>query len=319
MPNVISGFAVVIVIIALGYCVGRKQLLGPNAVYTLNMFVYWIALPPMLIMFMMDADLELLFGSGLLIAILSGCGAGLLGFLGSRFLAKRGTSDSLIAMLASSYNNSTHLGIPLAAHILGNPTATLPIILFQVGLYAPVATLALDIATQPSGSARIRGAERLRNVLGAIVRNPMIIGAVIGVTLSLLHSRYDIQLPFLITEPLDTLARATVGVALIGFGMSLAGTGVLEKGVSPRRSVLAATAIKTIIHPALAVALGHFLFGMDQHTLLILAVIAGLPTGQNVFTYAQRYQVGTILARDTAVVSTIVSVPTLCAIFFLLG
>ena len=44
MLNVLSGFAVVIFVIAIGFGVGRLRLLGPNAVYTLNMFVFWLSL-----------------------------------------------------------------------------------------------------------------------------------------------------------------------------------------------------------------------------------------------------------------------------------
>lgn len=326
MFDVLSGFGVVILVIALGYGVGRKKLLGSGAVYTLNMFVFWIALPPMLISNLMNSDIGLLFGPGLAIAALSGLGTGLIAFCGARFIARRRPADALIAMLASSYNNSAHLGIPLAAHILGDPAATMPIILFQVGLYAPLSTLALDFALHngatPAQKARnwaqmpgVSITWRIRETIATVIRNPLIIGAALGVIASYAHSTYGWQVPFAISEPLRLLAQSAVGVALISFGISLSEVVVLRKGTSPRRSVWAASIMKTVIHPALAVLLASLVFSLDGHALLVIGVIAGLPTGQNVFTYAQRYRVGTVLARDTAVVSTLLSVPTLSALF----
>ena len=56
MLNVLTGFGVVVLIIGLGYAIGRKQLLGPKALYPLNMYVFWIALPATLLRFMSHAD-----------------------------------------------------------------------------------------------------------------------------------------------------------------------------------------------------------------------------------------------------------------------
>ena len=48
-------------------------------------------------------------------------------------------------------------------------------------------------------------------------------------------------------------------------------------------------------------------------------MIAALPTAQNVFTLAVRYQRGELLARDAIFVSTVLSVPALIIIAALLA
>ncbi len=53
--------------------------------------------------------------------------------------------------------------------------------------------------------------------------------------------------------------------------------------------------------------------------MLAVAVVAALPTAQNVFTHAVRYSRGVILARDSIFVSTILSVPVLIVIAALLA
>jgi malonate transporter len=48
-------------------------------------------------------------------------------------------------------------------------------------------------------------------------------------------------------------------------------------------------------------------------------VLAALPSAQNVFNYAQRYDRGEILARDTVLITTVLSVPVLLVVAALLA
>lgn len=329
MLGVLGGFAIVVIVIALGFVVGRQRLLGPQSVYTLNMFVFWVALPATLIKFLVDANFTELFGVPLAVTVLSGLIAGSIGYLGYRFLAKHRISDSLVAMIAASYANGTNLGIPLATHLLDDPTATLPVILFQVGFYGPMTVLLLDITTQIERSSEGEGgsaatiagsrAALIRELTLSIVRNPLLIAMVIGVALSFLKQNYGFTLPEILFEPIEIVSAATVGVALIAFGASMAEVQVLERGKSPVRAVLAASVVKTVIHPIIAIAIGALIFGASSHTLLAMALLASLPTGQHVFTYASRFNVNTILARDVGVISTVMSLPVMVVIILTLG
>ena len=42
-----------------------------------------------------------------------------------------------------------------------------------------------------------------------------------------------------------------------------------------------------------------------------MVVLAALPTAQNVFSYAQRYERGEIMARDVALITTVLCVSVL--------
>lgn len=348
--SVLNGFAIVVIIIALGFGVGRKQWLGPNAVYTLNMFVFWIALPATLIRFMMHTDLKPLFGVNLAVVALSTTLAGALGFTGyhliRRLQGRANVSDSIVAMLACTYCNSTNLGIPLATHLLSDATLTLPVILFQIGLYGPASVLLLDMhkarsgaaseedtgghgaepnAPTPNNPARSTPAQArrsrtlLRDTVLTIVRNPLIFASAAGIALALIKGRWGWELPSLIAEPIEILSGCSIGAALIAFGMSMADVKILQKGICPRRSVFGAALVKTVAHPLIAVGLGAVLFSADRELLLTIALIAALPTGQNVFIYAQRFGANKVMARDTAVLSTALALPSMTAIMLLLG
>ena len=109
-----------------------------------------------------------------------------------------------------------------------------------------------------------------------------------------------------------------VPVVLIGFGMSLHGQRPLAPG-SSRRDVLLASALKLAVMPLVAWSVGHFVFGLTGTALFVVTVLAALPTGQNVFNYAQRYERGEILARDVVLITTLLSVPVLLVVAALLA
>ena len=127
MLNVLTGFGVVVLIIGLGYAIGRKQLLGPKALYPLNMYVFWIALPATLLRFMSHADLGQIFGPNLAVVAISSLLTGFTSFALFYWIARRTAKESLIGMLAASYCNGSNLGIPLATYLLDDPTLTLPV------------------------------------------------------------------------------------------------------------------------------------------------------------------------------------------------
>lgn len=322
MLNVLSGFMVVVIIIALGYLVGRRGLLGPNAVYALNMFVFYLATPALLINFLRDADLATVFGDNLAVVVISTLTAGLVGFLGYRFLARRPVSDSLVTMLACSYCNGSNLGVPIATHVLDDPAASLPVIIFQVALYGPATVLLLDVTTRrartdsPGNGSLV---PLIRELILGIVRNPLILAATVGIILSLLHTNTGWELPEMLTEPISLLAAGTVPAALVAFGLSMAEVTVLDRDSSPRRSVWIASLMKTVGHPLIAYAAARLVFDASGPALLAFVVVAALPTAQNVFTYSQRFGVNTVLARDSAVVSTMLSIPSIAVITLLLG
>lgn len=65
--------------------------------------------------------------------------------------------------------------------------------------------------------------------------------------------------------------------------------------------------------------MAHFLLGIDGHQLFAIVVVSTLPTAQNVFIYASRYRRGMVLARDSAFVTTLASIPAIALVTALLA
>ena len=68
--------------------------------------------------------------------------------------------------------------------------------------------------------------------------------------------------------------------------------------------------LKLVGQPVIAASLGAAL-GLRGHELFAVVVMAALPTAQNIFTYALRYEKAIFLTRDAIFVSTFGSVPVI--------
>jgi malonate transporter len=77
-------------------------------------------------------------------------------------------------------------------------------------------------------------------------------------------------------------------------------------------------ALKVVGQPLVAFLIAS-LVGLEPADVFAVTVIAALPTAQNVFTHAVRYNRGVLLARDAIFVSTILAVPGLIVIAALLA
>lgn len=311
MAQVLAGFAVVATIIFVGYVLGHRGILGPEAQRTLNMLVFLVATPALLLDKLMTTDPRSVYGDSLLIAASSALIVGAVMYGLSRALFHRGRGDAIIGGLAGSYANGANIGLPLAAYVLGDATASVPLILFQVALYAPVALAALEILHRdphPGDRWHVIG-----SILKGPLTNPIVLAAATGTVLAMTGT----GLPLFLGDAVALIGDAAVPLALIAFGMSLSTTGIMQRGVVPRKEVLVAVAMKNILHPIVAGVIAHYLFGLTGAALFTAVLLGALPTAQNVYNYAARFEQREVFARDASMISTLVSLPLMILIAWL--
>ena len=109
-----------------------------------------------------------------------------------------------------------------------------------------------------------------------------------------------------------------VPAMLLAYGVSLR-LGPRPGAGEPVTQIGVIVALKLVVQPLTAGLVGHYVIGLSGLDLFAVTVIAALPTAQNVFTVAVRYQRGEILARDAIFISTLLSVPALIIIAALLA
>ncbi|MBP2412536.1 putative permease [Arthrobacter stackebrandtii] len=308
MLSVIEGFSVVWLIILVGWFAGRKKVLGENAQIVLSRLSFFVASPALLVETLARADLHVVFAAPLLVAAASAVITAGICLVIVKFWLRRTLAESLLAAMSSSTANAANLGIPIAAYVLGDAALIAPVLVFQLAFYTPVYLMLLDGLT--SGRRATPG-----RVLLQIISNPMILGTAVGLVLS----ATGWALPSLVAEPLHLIAGAAIPSILIAFGMSLGTTRPLNPADGRRPDILLATSFKLVLHPTVAFLLGHFALGLGGAELFAVVIAAALPTAQNVYVTAQRYQVGVAVAKDTVLLTTVLAIPAMFGVAFLLG
>jgi len=306
MVGVLIGFAIIVAVIAVGYLIGRLDLLGDHAQHVLSRLAFFVLSPALLFTVLSQSDVTHLFSALLPISAIAAVVNIALFLVVSLLFWRRPVPDATIGALASGYVNANNIGLPVSLYVLGDASSSAPVILLQLIVLAPIALTVLDVTTS--------GRVSVGRILLQPVRNPLIIGSLLGVIVAVTHLR----LPAPVLAPFQLVGGAAVPVILLTFGMSLHGSRVLAPGTD-RRDVLLASSLKLAAMPVVAWLLGQFVWHLHGHRLFVVVVLAALPTAQNVFNYAQRYGVATVLARDTVLITTALSIAVLVVVAALLA
>ncbi|GAB43237.1 putative AEC family transporter [Gordonia terrae NBRC 100016] len=295
----------------MGYVLGRTRVIGDHAHEVLSRLVFFVFTPALLFHSMVTSDLSVVFSATLVIAGGTAFLMGVVYVVIARLWLRRAVPELVIGGLSASYVNSVNLGLPIAIFVLDDASFIAPLLLFQILIYSPVALLALDLTALDRDSGR----SLLRDSLVAPITNPIVVGGLAGLALSLIGWTP----PAAVMSPLKMLGDASVPAALLAFGLSLTGVAVFKKGQSPRRDIALASVLKMIVMPITVYVVARWGFGQQGEALFAQVVIAALPTAQNVLVYATRYRRGQILARDTALITTLASIPTIMVVALLLA
>ena len=307
MLAVLEGLFTIGVVIGVGYLLARTDLLPESTPVVLSRLVFFVATPALLLRTLAGASIQAVLSDGLLVTAIATTVAIALFVLVARLWWKRDVGTVVIGALGSSYVNAGNLGIPLAVYVFGDAALVAPVMLYQLVVLAPISFVILDLVEtgrRPSW----------RRVLVQPIRNPVILGSVLGIVLAATGT----PIPEVIDAPLGLIAGMAVPGALIAFGISLRGAPLPGRG-GRAQDLAAVTALKIVLMPLVAFALARWVFGLAGVPLLAATMCAALPTAQNVFIYAVRYRTSVPLARDVVSTTTLACVPALIVIAGLLS
>ncbi|GHJ34775.1 AEC family transporter [Streptomyces sp. TS71-3] len=307
MEGVLTGFAAIGAVIAVGYALGHRGHLGRTGRDVLSKLAFHVATPALMFTTLARADLSVILSQRLLVSALATAATAAL-FAAAGVLRRWGTGRTTIGALCASYVNAGNLGIPIAVYVLGDAALVAPVLLLQQMVITPAALTVLDL-TRPDSRK-----EPLWRRLTTPLRNPMAVGSLSGVAVA--AAGWTIPGPAL--APLTLIGNMSVPAVLMAFGISLHGSAMPVRGPE-RGPVLLSVALKCVAQPVIAWALGTWVCGLGHAAVLDVTVISALPAAQNLFTYATRYEVGEELARESILVSTLASVPALVVVAALLG
>lgn len=127
-----------------------------------------------------------------------------IGWLGASRLFGRKPAERPIWGMGAGYVNSANLGIPIAQQVLGNVSFPAEVILFQL-------LVVMTVLTTLDRHGDATGPIRFRRIASLPVRNPVILGSVLGT----IWSAAGLSVPSAVGDSLRLLGAAAVPVALI--------------------------------------------------------------------------------------------------------
>jgi len=306
--GVLEGFVVIGVVVAVGHLVGRAGVLGPAAMHVLSRAAFYVASPALLFVTLARADVGAVFSDGLVVTAVTSVLACLL-YVPVGLLLHRPAAETAVGAMASGYVNAGNLGLPIATYALGDATEVAPVLLFQLAVLTPLFTTVLDVLSERADGHQ----SAWGRTLTAPLRNPIALATGAGIAVS----ATGLLPPEPVLAPIELIANLAVPGMLLAFGISLCGT--QRPGAGATAPLLASVLVlKNVVHPLLALLTGLVL-GLQGHALLAVVVCAALPTAQNVFAYAVRFDQGVTLGRDAALSTTLLSVPVLFGVVALLS
>jgi predicted permease len=313
VQGVLAGFATIGIIIGLGFLLAQLRILDATALGVLTRVAFYVASPALMITVLGGTDAHRLLSANLVASLGSVAVAATIAVLVARLLWRREAGDTVIATFCSAYVNAGNLGLPIAAYALGDAAFIAPMLLAQLVVLQPSGLAVLDAIIYVPSPGISRGRLLLIR-LSQPLRNPLAVGSLIGLVLALT----GFKLPLIINAPLTLVGGIAVPAMLLAYGISLR-LGPRPGSGEPPIQIATLVSIKLLVQPITAYLIGAYALGLVGRDLLAVTVIAALPTAQNVFTFAMRYDRGVILARDMIFVATLLSVPAILIITWLLA
>lgn len=307
---VVASLVPVFLFIALGFVTARVGWIRAIAVKDLSNLVFMVLAPALLFRTMSAVHIETLdFGPVGIYFV-----AAALVFSGTVF-AQGFTTLAAARGLAHVFGNTVMIGVPLIGLAFGESGLVTLFTLISVHalILLTAATVVFELAAarerantpgQPKPHLLLTVLQAMKNGILHPVPLPIIAG--------LLFAQSGWTLPEMVDKPLQLLGQALGPIALLLVGVTLA----FSKIGSSFQPALRAALVKSLALPLVLACLG-WAIGFGGEPLALLIVTASLPTGANVFLFAQRYNVAEAEVTATIAVSTAMALVTLPVVLFL--
>lgn len=199
-------------------------------------------------------------------------------------------------------SNFVILGLPITLNICGEESAavTAMMIIVVVPIYNLLAVVVLEVFR----GGRIDAKE----VIVQIFKNPLIMGALMG----LLFKLFNLHLPLVLENVVDDMAGVTTPMALLILGISFEFSQIKECG----RNLWIAVVGRLVVIPAIMLTLGA-LMGFRGPEFVCLIGIFASPTAVASYTMAVSMDSDGVLAGNAVIMTSLLSCLTMFGWIFL--
>ena len=285
-------------IIGLGYWAGRSRFFSEEATAYLTKFVFFFALSAMIFRFAANLPLSEVFNGRLVLGYL--CGTAVVYGIATvvAFLRRLDVPTASIEAQCAVIGNVGFLGLPMLVLLFGEAAIGPVMLVLTTDLVVFSSLIVMLINGGRDGRLKL---STLRLMGLGLLRNPMIVSIVLGMTWSAL----SLPVPDPMNQFLTILGGAATPGALFAIGASLAGKSAERVQVAGWLSVS-----KLVLHPAFVALAVLVLFPIDRFSASVVIAAAALPVAGNVYMLAQHYGVAPHRASAAILFSTVASILT---------
>ena len=300
---IINSIAPIFLLIAFGWILQKTGFFADSFFKGLNRFVYWFALPALLVTDISVAEID----SGAISKIMALFSLGTLLSLALAWAIARQLklpAPSRGSFIQGAFRgNGAFVGLPVIIYSLGSidPDASALGTVMLAPIVIVFNILGVSVLLHHSRD-KVGTGQSVAAFIGQLIKNPLIMSCAIGLILNLL----DLRFPLLIGRPLDALGRAALPLILISIGASLE----IErlKGAAPPS--LIASLLKVAVTPAIGFMLAP-LFQMDNTERMIAVFYLACPAAGMSYVMAEVLNNDATLAGRIVALSTLLSAVTL--------
>jgi malonate transporter len=309
MESVFEAILPVFGILIIGYAAARLGLMEQSGIDGLSKFVFNFAVPLLLFRKLAQAGLPDPMPWELPIAFYGGVTAIFLvtAMLGAT-LFRRGRAEAVSYGAAACYGNVILVGIPIVLAVYGDRASVPLFIIAGIHTLFLIPLVSLGYAFVGGNG---RGFASLGDIVGDLVRNPILIGLAAG----LLYGRYGPPLPHVVSETMRLLGEASMPAALFAVGGTLARYSI--GGQVAHAFML--SLIKLVLLPLVVWFLAERFVGLPHLWTKVAVLLAALPSGVTAFLLADRYGAAKNTVTTTVVLSTLLGLVTVPMVIWYVG
>lgn len=298
----------VFVLIVIGFAAARTAVLPEAGVRALSDAAFLIFMPALLFGTIARVDFAQL-SPGAALAYYT-VGVPLFAIvIAVQFVRTRDAAKATIHALTGLFGNTVMLGIPVVRLAYGETglALLLTIIAVHALIFLSLGTLVFELSAfarnDTSGTSRPAIASQLLQVARSALIHPVVLPILAGLAWS--AAGWDVPRP--VDQSLSMLGSAATPMCLVLLGASLAQFD-LRQGIATAAGL---TLLKSFALPLLVWLGGALLFRLDPLPLAVATVTAALPTGANVYLFAQRYDTQVREVSAAVTLSTLAAAVTL--------
>lgn len=285
--------AVLYVMVAVGFICDKVGLFTEKTARKLVDLLMYFIVVCMLVKSFVGIELNEETLKKFLISMLLGFALHIIAILLNVPFFRKKNDERPIFKYACIYGNVGFMALPLAQAVLGDEGV----------FYCANGVIAFNVITFIHGiSLMSRKKEKLD--IKKLILNPGVISVVIGLPLFLLQ----VKLPVVISKPLEYFSQINTPIAMLIFGTYLANTDL--RTVFTEKRIYVVALFKLILMPLACIGIFR-LCGVTGTLLTAFAITACVPSANNTFMFATKFDRDTGLASRTVALVSLFSVVTM--------